>query len=572
MLKNLKMSLKLMVMAGVLLSLMLAVGIISFWGLKTTNLYLDDVYKNNLMSIEKINDIRAHARANEANLLKIVVNAGNAEKISKIEKVMKDRTDKVEQDKEIIKILDLTVGEKKQFETAAELQSAFREIRTKVIDAAKKGDYEQAIVYYGESIPQQEAFQDAYYELSTMVIASAEENYLGAQAYEKKSNALVLALVAFSILAGIAIALGISSSITKPLNSIVKQLDQLSAGDFSNTNAYALQNRNDEMGQLVKMVDKMLRSIRALLENINTSSNAIDDVVSSIDTSVLTLNSDTQSVSATTEELSASMEELAASSEEMLATANNMESAVGSIADKSLEGAEKASEISNKVREIMHDSKENRIRTEKMIMETNEELRKALDKVKAVNDINVLAESIKQITEQTNLLALNAAIEAARAGEAGKGFSVVADEIRKLAEDSKDAVTKIQNTTTIIIDSVSELTESSKGIMEFVDKRVLPDYEKFVVISTAFSQDADYYKDFSMDLSATSQQLLSSITELNRAVESVASTAGEGAEGTTEIAERANSVAEQSYEVQKLSSKVSANSQSLKEQMGQFKL
>ena len=58
--------------------------------------------------------------------------------------------------------------------------------------------------------------------------------------------------------------------------------------------------------------------------------------------------------------------------------------------------------------------------------------------------INVLTESILQITEQTNLLSLNATIEAARAGEAGKGFAVVADEIRKVAENSKDTANKIQ--------------------------------------------------------------------------------------------------------------------------------
>ncbi|EKY01557.1 methyl-accepting chemotaxis protein signaling domain protein [Selenomonas sp. oral taxon 138 str. F0429] len=75
-----------------------------------------------------------------------------------------------------------------------------------------------------------------------------------------------------------------------------------------------------------------------------------------------------------------------------------------------------------------------------------------------MEEINLLADSIKQITDQTNLLALNAAIEAARAGEAGKGFSVVAEEIRRLAEQSNEAINKIQETTGVIVSSVEELS------------------------------------------------------------------------------------------------------------------
>ncbi len=79
------------------------------------------------------------------------------------------------------------------------------------------------------------------------------------------------------------------------------------------------------------------------------------------------------------------------------------------------------------------------------LYKTNEkELSEAIEKSKSVEKINVLSEAILKITEQTNLLALNAAIEAARAGEAGKGFSVVAEEIRKLAEESNNTANEIQ--------------------------------------------------------------------------------------------------------------------------------
>ena len=75
----------------------------------------------------------------------------------------------------------------------------------------------------------------------------------------------------------------------------------------------------------------------------------------------------------------------------------------------------------------------------------SDHLTKALEDIKIVDQIGILAESIMGITAQTNLLALNASIEAARAGEAGKGFAVVADEIRKLADESRNTANGIQN-------------------------------------------------------------------------------------------------------------------------------
>jgi hypothetical protein len=95
-----------------------------------------------------------------------------------------------------------------------------------------------------------------------------------------------------------------------------------------------------------------------------------------------------------------------------------------------------------------------------IFIKTKTQLEKAIEESKVVEQIDVLTGSIMQITSQTNLLALNAAIEAARVGDVGKGFSVVAEEIRKLAEQSKDTVIEIQNISTKVTESVQNLTES----------------------------------------------------------------------------------------------------------------
>ncbi len=94
-----------------------------------------------------------------------------------------------------------------------------------------------------------------------------------------------------------------------------------------------------------------------------------------------------------------------------------------------------------------------------MLEEIRGRLEQALKEAKVVEQIGVLADSILAITGQTNLLALNASIEAARAGEAGKGFAVVAEEIRVLAEQSKDAVANIQAVTENVDNAVGNLAK-----------------------------------------------------------------------------------------------------------------
>ncbi|MBO0563317.1 methyl-accepting chemotaxis protein, partial [Clostridium botulinum] len=167
---------------------------------------------------------------------------------------------------------------------------------------------------------------------------------------------------------------------------------------------------------------------------------------------------------------------------------------------------------------------------------TKVELERAIESSKVVEQINVLSESIMEITSQTNLLALNAAIEAARAGEAGKGFSVVADEIRKLAEQSKDTVTEIQSITVKVIESVKNLSDSSSNLLTFVSTDMDNDYKTMLNVADKYSEDASFVDTLVTDFSSTSEDLLASLQDVLKTIEGVAQAASEGAGGTTDIA------------------------------------
>ena len=110
------------------------------------------------------------------------------------------------------------------------------------------------------------------------------------------------------------------------------------------------------------------------------------------------------------------------------------------------------------------------------------QVEKAVSAADCVKQINEMTESIMQISSQTSLLALNASIEAARAGEAGKGFAVVASEISKLANETSDSVTSINEIVLEVNSSVDEMVQSMEGTTKFLDEVVLKDYDQFRAI------------------------------------------------------------------------------------------
>lgn len=363
--------------------------------------------------------------------------------------------------------------------------------------------------------------------------------------YEPNSRMAIIGIAVVMEVILILVLTLIIASIVKPLKKSLTHINEIAQGDFSKEFEQDLLKRKDDFGQLADSLEKMRSEMKELIGEVKSEALEITGMVQEIDTSLQALDDQIENVSATTEELAAGMEETAASSEEMNAMSHEIESAAKSIAERSQDGANEADEIRERAVKIKKDTDENDRRTRSIHEEINESLTKALEDIKVVDQINVLAKSIMDITGQTNLLALNASIEAARAGEAGKGFAVVADEIRVLAEQSKAAVAHIQEVTGNVTAAVENLANDAERLLEFVGNDVVESLGGFAEMANSYNSDAANVDSLVTDFSASSEQLLASINGVMDAISDVSKTATEGATGTTDIAEKVGNVVQE---------------------------
>ena len=363
----------------------------------------------------------------------------------------------------------------------------------------------------------------------------AASNKSQAQTFDMTIRMSVIQIVVSVIISVIAI-LACIITITKPATETARDLD--SVVDKLENNCGDLSERitvrtKDEIGRLVNGMNKFMDVLQRVIGDVVESSNGLRENFAVVEKSIGLVNDRSCDVSAVMQELSASMQEVSATLVTIDKNVKDVDDSVAEFAKSSENILAYSDDMQHRASELEKNAVESRQTTGEMIGEIIENLKKAIDNSKSVEQVEGLTNEILSISSQTNLLALNASIEAARAGEAGKGFAVVADEIRKLADSSRETV----------ISAVNELSKNSNRIVEYIDSNILPDYNNFVDSGRKYSDDSIYINDEMNDFTERTRKLhkvinklVESVSNITTVIEDSARGIGNAAQGTTSLA------------------------------------
>ncbi|MEK4277545.1 MULTISPECIES: methyl-accepting chemotaxis protein [unclassified Paenibacillus] len=501
--------------------------------------------------------------------LAIIVEQDEEENV-KVNEALKLLLTKIEDErKQLLTYIESNDEAMKLYNDFSTNYDAYVEKMPAFIEFGIANNYEEASRLHTEAYP-------LWYTANDTIAKLIESGNKGSDAATNDSVELaentfnvILAVTIFAFLIAVFIAFFIASIISRPIKKMNEAAMAIANGDLTGE-TIVLKNK-DELGTLAASFNTMSGNLRSMIESVSMTS---EQVAASSEELLASAEQNTQA----SEQISETVEELAVGTSDQVDIVKRSSQAMNEMALGSEQIAELAQSVSVSAVDAANQSSEGNM----IIQQAVEQMGSVRNSIASLTElvtglgersaeIGTITEVINNIARQTNLLALNAAIEAARAGEHGRGFAVVAGEVRKLAEESSTSAQRI----TDLVQLIQKDTDHAVQAVKVNSSETEAGIEMVTAAGQAFEQISDAVNKVAgeiQEVSAGSEEMSASTTEVVGYVSQISNIAGEAAGGVHNVSAATQQQLASMEEIASSAGSLSKMAEELQEQINKFKV
>lgn len=543
------------------------------WTLQSVIGMSDQIVSEQVAEQEKISTLSRQFTYINSQVLTHVMTTNSVTMDTLSEKILQDIADMEQQIEEFGALLSEGDERKEALDSAsAELAKYRKTVESLLVTSAENKT--QAYVSATSNLPMFNEHIENYMNRMLEITAQEMEQ---AQGQMEQSAARVPGIISVASIAllvvVIVIMLGLRLWVIGPVKKATKQVDELVEGIRCNKGDITKRihvGSRDEVGRLAIAINDLVAQMQIIIRAITEGCGQMEEKQADIISNVEKVNATADHTMRNLGVMSRGMQLVTGAIEGVQQDTGVLDHTVENMLEVAQNGRNYAADIKEKAGKMKVTAVESKQEATLVMKEIDTAMTESIANSRQIHKITELTEEILGIAGTTNLLALNASIEAARAGEAGRGFAVVAEEIRKLADSSRESANNIQEISNRVVESVEELSENATRLLEFMNTRVMKDYDALEDTGSNYHEAADHVDEMMNEFGQKIDELLSVLQNVNTANTQMEATVGDSTEKLSVVEKNNQGLQQEMKDISYAVEKLAASAGQLKESIRCF--